>query len=370
MKSYAWFRLPREEQFTQVEQCEGAPEVVGSLAELNGKQGFVFAPFEPSAACPILLFHPDRVATGPVEPACGASDAALQPLSGEKQRQQYAHDFSLFHAELVAGRFSKIVLSRSMEVALDQPLQLRESFMSACQLYPRAFVALVSSPRCGTWLMATPEILLSGDGGHYATMALAGTMRLTRESQGFDVPGSHFDASSIRWSDKNIHEQHCVETYLVERLSQFSSHIEKQGPYTARAGQLVHLRTDLRFRLPDARHLGDVLLALHPTPAVCGLPKEQAWRFILDNESSARRYYSGFCGLLDFQGRTRLFVSLRCMNIGDRSVRLYAGGGLLQESAEQQEWEETEAKMETMRRLLWLPPTTAPCSPPTVGRAT
>lgn len=352
MKSYAWFRLPREEHFTRVTQQQGEPEVVGSLPELNGKQGYVVAPFEPSADCPILLIHPDQVETEAVEPAGETTAAVPFGHCSASERAQYAHDFALFHDELAAGRFSKIVLSRSMEVPLKGPLPLRETFMAACRRYPRAFVALVSSPRCGTWLMATPEVLLSGEGCEFATMALAGTMPLTRESQGFDVPGSGFDASTIRWSDKNIHEQHCVETYLQEQLSQFSAHIDREGPYTARAGQLVHLRTDFRFRLPDTQQLGDVLQALHPTPAVCGLPKQEARRFILAGESSPRRYYSGFSGLLCFRGQTRLFVSLRCMSLTDRAARLYAGGGLLAESVEQQEWDETEAKMQTMRSLL------------------
>lgn len=352
MKSYAWFRLPREERFTRVEQQQGEPEVVSSLAALNGKQGYVVAPFEPSADCPILLLHPDRVETAAVEDVEGLGGESLPGQESPAGRAQYARDFAAFHEQLVQGRFAKLVLSRTAEVPLSRPLPLRRAFMAACRLYPRAFVALVSSPLCGTWLMATPEVLLSGEGRSFATMALAGTMQLSRESQGFDVPDSGFDASLIRWSDKNIHEQHCVETYLQDRLAQFAGHMEKEGPYTARAGQLVHLRTDFRFSLPDTRQLGDLLAALHPTPAVCGLPKDEARRFILAHESSPRRYYSGFSGLLDFRGRTRLFVSLRCMSLTPQAACLHAGGGLLAESVEQQEWDETEAKMQTMRRLL------------------
>ena len=95
------------------------------------------------------------------------------------------------------------------------------------------------------------------------------------------------------------------------------------------AGALSHLKTDFQFSLKDNKGLGDLLKVLHPTPAVCGLPKEEAYRFILQNEGYDRRYYSGFIGWLDPEGRTDIYVNLRCMHIEDEQLTLYAGGGLL-----------------------------------------
>ena len=104
------------------------------------------------------------------------------------------------------------------------------------------------------------------------------------------------------------------------------------------------------MRLND--RVGALLDVLHPTPAVCGLPKREAFNFILDNERVSRQYYSGFMGPLLMNDSTHLYVSLRCMHICDHQYQLYAGGGLLPDSVEEQEWQETEAKMETMRNLL------------------
>ena len=89
----------------------------------------------------------------------------------------------------------------------------------------------------------------------------------------------------------------------------------KAHPYTARAGQLVHLKTDFYFLLKNTDNIGNLLQELHPTPAVCGLPKEDAFRFILENEGYDRSYYSGFIGWLDTEGHTDLYVNLRCMEI-------------------------------------------------------
>mgnify|MGYP001620427368 FL=1 len=112
-------------------------------------------------------------------------------------------------------------------------------------------------------------------------------------------------------------------------------------------------RTDIHFRLPCADVLGDVLEALYPTPAVCGIPKEPARRFILRHEHEPRRYYSGFVGMLSPRADTHLFVSLRCMRLLPGGIcELYAGGGLLKESEMEKEWRETEAKMQTMMELV------------------
>ena len=78
-----------------------------------------------------------------------------------------------------------------------------------------------------------------------------------------------------------------------------------------------------------------------------------ARRFILQHEHHSRKYYSGFVGPISPQGKTHLFVSLRCMNIlQDGICELYAGGGLLKESEMEKEWKETEAKMQTIKRVL------------------
>ena len=183
-------------------------------------------------------------------------------------------------------------------------------------------------------------------------MALAGTMRLDDSQLSFDTPGHDSDTDSIVWDDKNTLEQEYVAAYMRERIAHFAYNISSKGPYTARAGWLVHLRTDFTFTLTDMHLLGDIIDSLHPTPAVCGIPKDEARRFIMTHESAGRGYYSGFSGPINPDGATRLFVSLRCMSIGERTCRLYAGGGLLRESDEQHEWEETECKMDTMRCVI------------------
>ena len=356
MSAFAIYRLPRENHFTLIEQTHGEPLSLYSLTQLNGQQGFVVAPFAISKDLPVLLIRPDRVTTIASVDAIPSvlPIGSIDSIANNATRADYHIDFANYHAHLLSGDFQKIVLARSAchpsPAAQRSPIEL---FCDACQRYPRMFICLVSTPQSGTWLTATPEILLSGTDNQWQTIALAGTMKL----EGEDLKG---EGEHVMWSTKNIQEQRYVATYITECLEQFTTNFTERGPYTVRAGNLVHLRSDFTFTLPDAQHLGDVLLTLHPTPAVCGLPKRQTFEFIQANEHFPRLYYSGFMGPLclpttpNLPLTTHLYVSLRCMRLLTDGYQLYAGGGLLPGSVEEQEWQETEAKMETMRNLLYI----------------
>ena len=379
MKSFAIYRLPYQKECTLMIQHEGEPLKLKSYTELNGKHGFVMAPFAVSPDQPILLIEADDVRKGEIlrSVECGVwSEICFEYMNSQEQktvsqdyshstlhiphstnlssRQRYHIDFSNFHSNLLNGEFQKIVLSRCVQEPRKEEQLPMTLFQTACELYPRMFISLVYTPQSGMWLMATPEILLEGGGNDWHTIALAGTMKLEGESLSFDSPPVKGEArlSDIAWTTKNIQEQRYVATYLMECLEHFSSQITEEGPYTARAANLVHLRSDFNFVLEDTRRIGELIRALHPTPAVCGLPKQQTFDFIRRNESQSRRYYSGFSGPFNPEVETHLFVSLRCMQILDDCYCLYAGGGLLRDSVEDQEWEETEAKLETMRSLL------------------
>ena len=355
MTSFALYRLPYGEHSTLIEQTEGEPQMLPSCAAISGQKGFVVAPFQVAEDHPILLIRPDRVSVLPQnelrfvskrDAFCIKTDGVLWQNGNRfvSKRSDYSIDFANFHAQLMAGTFRKIVLSRCSVEEVEADISPIEQFIQACENYPRLFIALVYIPQSGLWLTATPEVLLESEGSQWHTVALAGTMKLCDEQLKEDVP-------QVSWSLKNMEEQRIVATYVMECLEHFGTDIREEGPRTVRAANLVHLRSDFTFTLFNNARVGDLLQALHPTPAVCGLPKREAFNFILRNEHTPRLYYSGFMGPLGLDA-THLYVSLRCMQILGRQYRLYAGGGLLKGSTEEQEWQETEAKLETMRRLL------------------
>ncbi len=99
---------------------------------------------------------------------------------------------------------------------------------------------------------------------------------------------------------------------------------------------------------------------LHPTPAVCGLPKEAAKQFILENESYHRKFYTGFLGELNIDFKTfkkeysDLFVNLRCMDIENNAATLYVGCGITKDSIPEMEFMETVNKSMTIRKVVAL----------------
>lgn len=359
MKGYALFRMPYAKECTQI---SGEVLEVASLAELGRQRGFVVAPFAPSDHEPILVIRPDMVEEGEVGGAwmessfgrdgrLGSLDGRLGRDTGDGRcsrvgrcsmdggsREDYHIDFANFHAHLMNGDFKKLVLSRSVELERTDDIAPQMLFQRACERYPRMFIGLVYTEQSDMWLTATPEILLAGKGREWQTVALAGTMPFEE---------------GVRWSDKNIQEQRYVATYMTEQLEQFTDRFTEEGPATVHAGHLAHLRSDFHFTLPDPSAIGEVLQAFHPTPAVCGLPKEAAFRFILEYEHHDRSYYSGFMGPLFVHDRTDLFVTLRCMQLFPDGYRLFAGGGILKDSTEEQEWAETETKLDTMLNILY-----------------
>ena len=255
MNSFALFRLPYEKKCTLVVQTSDTPKELLSCNELTGQQGFVMAPFASSAEHPILLIRADEVLEN-LESLDNLENLAnldsLETLA-TTLTADYHLDFANFHSHLLNGDFQKLVLSRSITIQRtgeETPLQL---FQRACDNYPRMMISLVYTPQSGLWLVSTPEILLSGNGSEWQTIALAGTMKYEDD---------------LRWSDKNIQEQRYVATYITHQLEQFTHDFSEEGPRTARAGHLAHLRSDFHFTLPDNTSVGALLQALHPTPAV------------------------------------------------------------------------------------------------------
>ncbi|MDR1557896.1 MAG: isochorismate synthase [Tannerellaceae bacterium] len=335
-RNFAIYRIPGSNTLHFVSQERGQVSLLRGIEELNGQSGFVIAPFEISESCPIALLQPDREERIPVPEGETFSSTAAAYTRSATVEAGYADRFRTFIAPIREKRFKKLVLSRETIIGREEAFSPAGAFLIACRKYIRSYVYLFHTPATGTWMGCTPEILLAGEKNRWHTVALAGTQPLCRNT----LPDT--------WDDKNLIEQMLVAYYIRMQLFSFGIHPEENGPYTVRAGDLAHLKTDFHFSLPDTGRLGDLLKLLHPTPAVSGLPKEEARRFILANEGYDRRYYSGFAGWLEPQGKSDLYVNLRCMNIQPHALRLYAGGGLLPSSGMEEEWQETEDKLQTM----------------------
>ncbi|NIJ52101.1 chorismate-binding protein [Dyadobacter arcticus] len=267
-------------------------------------------------------------------------------------KTRFKRTVELAVAAIRQNQFKKVVLSRTRELSYSDDFQPVKAFQKLAKAYPHAFVSLVNLPeQKEQWLGASPELLTrQNSGGAFTTMSLAGTQ------SSHDKSGHLIPKYDIRWGEKEIEEHALVSRYIVEcfKKIRLREYIET-GPRTVLAGNLYHLRTDFEvdtnaLNFPE---LGSVMLKLlHPTSAVCGVPKIPSMKFIAEIESYDRSFYSGFLGPAQIGGNTSLFVNLRTVRFKDGLATLFAGAGITEDSVPEKEWEETELKCETLLQVI------------------
>jgi isochorismate synthase len=250
-------------------------------------------------------------------------------------------------AEIERGTFEKVVPSRRKIVNLSTNFDIVSAFLRLCSAYPQAFVSLISSPETGTWIGASPEQLVRvEDKTIFRTVALAGTQPY---HEGINL-------RKVAWTQKEIEEQALVERYIIScfkkiRLREY----DEFGPKTIVAGNLMHLRSEFTVNIKETNFpqlASTMLRLLHPTSAVCGVPLEPARAFLRNNEGYERNFYSGYLGPVNIDNQIDIFVNLRCMQLLKGKAVLYAGAGVTIDSVPEQEWEETEMKINTLLRVI------------------
>jgi len=362
--SFAVWKLPGS---TAIYFASGAEIRVHDVNLEETTPGFLFAPFDPGEKKIFLpatdLFIVDgeqlKTPTGSLPERLAQKEKSLAeshtPTSHIRPLKQgtlatpekYNDLVRKCQEAVIAGAFEKLVPSRSKEVELHPTFDAAKVFLKLTNRYPSAMVSVFSSPEIGTWIGATPEMLVSVDANqHFRTAAVAGTQPY--------VPGT--DLKTVTWTQKEIEEQALVERYIIScfkkiRLREFDEH----GPRTVIAGNVVHLKTEFEVDMAATRYpqLGSVMLQLlHPTSAVCGMPMESSLAFLKTNEGYPREFYSGYLGPVKINRESQLFVNLRCMQLSEGKARLYAGGGVLGDSDPDKEWAETELKMNTLLSVI------------------
>ncbi|MCQ2203841.1 MAG: chorismate-binding protein [Bacteroidales bacterium] len=340
---FAIYRLPNTTAPTVVIQNDGPIFNTKSLTNIDGHDGFLFAPYNLKYDNPAVLVEPQFTASGTEEIISLLKSLPLSPRQlpypglpiHNMTRAEYQLTFDSFRSYLQSGSVDKLVLARSTS-SPTRP-SIGHLFASACVNYPRMFIYAFYSPLTGVWFGCSPETLVEGHDGQWTTMAVAGTQLYS------DSPS---------WDEKNRAEQHIVEQYISDRLTSMGATTQKSEPYTVRAAHLMHLRTDFKFSLPSNIGIGTIASILHPTPAICGLPCEVASSIIDNEEATLRLYYSGPVGPVSTTQQSHIFVNLRCMMTDDNRLTIYAGGGIMKSSNAESEWNETEIKMDTLLNIL------------------
>ncbi len=348
------YRKPGKEMIRGLFQKDDKLYVTSTYKE----SGFVFAPFDTDLNA--ILFPIDKC-----EQLSGFYLQHNNPLDTPKVSNLTPEnkEFKDNHLALIQrgineisdGDLKKVVLSRKEEVRIKElttGASIITLFEKLINQHPTAFVYCWYHPSVGLWLGATPESLFSLEKKTFRTMALAGTQKYNKESK-------------VVWTEKEKEEQSLVTRFLENTLEKVVPILMISKPATFKAGNVIHLKTEIggtiNTRLCDIPCL---IKRLHPTPAVCGLPKDKAFQFIKSNENYDREFYTGFLGEIHLnekiyeetpvvqESSADLYVNLRCMKINNDIATLFVGGGITIDSKSNEEWEETVIKAETMMQIL------------------
>ncbi|MCO5233778.1 MAG: isochorismate synthase [Chitinophagales bacterium] len=262
------------------------------------------------------------------------------PIPQATTQRKYYQLVQKFIRDIQAGKLKKAILSRIIVTNTPEYFQPIKFFKKLSASYPNAFTYIFFHPSSGLWTGAAPELLLKKVGNQLSIMSLAGTQEKN-------------DSKIYHWTEKEK-EEHWMVGEHIESI--FSKHqltlLHKEGPHTSEAGKVVHLQTDYIYEDLHQSSIKELIKDLHPTPAVGGLPAKEAVEYILQHEKHDRAYYCGIIGETNYQDNANLYVNLRCMQIGEKQIALYVGGGITASSIPDDEWNETILKSQTMTQII------------------
>ena len=322
-KDYIYYRFPEEKEIHR-KRILGKKEIPWNEFDLEIHKGFVVSPFNTKES--ILLFDTGKIELVPssvVNKKIFTNNYNLKVY-----KEIYKANVIKAIDEINKTSLEKVVVAQKFTIPIK--LDSLALFHKMCTQYPHGFIYCIFI-NGSYWLGASPEMLCRYEGGIGQTVALAGTQ----------------DKRGSEWGKKEKEEQAIIQMYIEEEFSSIANfEFEKGNTRTIRAGAIEHISSIYKFKT-NYDGLNKLVKKLHPTPAVCGHPKQDAKDFIYLNEDFNREYYSGFLGFNEL-GSANLFVNLRCSKIGEREMNLFAGAGITKDSNPEKEWEEILKKAGTI----------------------
>jgi len=325
-------------------------------------------PFD--CAKPAKLIVPATVRWGGPLRLNAESEARARALSSSRPAyridpfpspEAYAHGVQMGLDRLRTGELSKVVLARALDLVSDSDIPVHELLRSLAGRNSHGYTFAAdlpagqgSRPSSRRVLAgASPELLVRKRGSQAISNPLAGSAPRSKDSAEDRRIGEALLASA-----KDLHEHAVVIDAVARALRPFCKTIDvPDRPSLIQTETMWHLSTVVQGELLDpAISSLELASALHPTPAVCGTPTELAREAIRQIEPFDREFYTGLVGWNDADGNGEWIVTIRCAEVYDRSLRLYAGAGIVNASTPEAELAETSAKFRTMLHALGLYP--------------
>ena len=278
--------------------------------------------------------------------APGAAPPAIRLKSdsefGIRSSQRWVEMVEAARAAMREDLLEKVVLCRRFDIPFEtsaDPVAVLDRLARRAGEY---IFGLRRADR--TFLGASPELLMAKQGRGLRTEALAGTCRIERSED--RSAGLAAAAERLFGSGKDLEEHALVVRGIVDALEPLSSkQVLPPWPAVRALKDLAHLCSEIEVELRDEVGPVTVLRALHPTPAVGGLPRDAALRFLSEVEPVERGWYAGPVGWLTPAGDAEIAVGIRSALLAGDVAYLYAGAGIVRASDPVAEYRETEDKL-------------------------
>jgi isochorismate synthase len=249
--------------------------------------------------------------------------------------------------EIDGGEVTKVVLARSVLVRSAEPPAILRMFRELVRSYPQCFNFAWKSGDA-VFMGASPELLASVESGHFRSNPLAGSAPRGEGSEEDEVIGT-----TLLSSEKDRREHELVVTDMTERLAPLLSDVSaSREPSLKKMASVQHLSTEIHGTVLPGVGLLDAIDAVHPTPAVGGVPRQGAIDLIGRTEDIDRGWYTGGLGWIDAEGDGAVAIGLRCGLVRGTTTHLFAGAGIVEGSRPELELEETRLKFAPLLRLL------------------
>jgi menaquinone-specific isochorismate synthase len=237
------------------------------------------------------------------------------------------------------GDLRKVVLAQSLAVDLARPLAVSDALTRLAETYPDCTRFLVDPGTGGTFFGATPERLVRLEGREVQTTVLAGST-----GRGDTDAEDDWLATELQHSAKDDHEHAVVREAVRDQLAPLTTEVTAAERRVRRLATVQHLETPITATLAADRHVLELVEALHPTPAVGGMPQDAALRTIREHEGFDRGWYAAPVGWIDAAGDGAFSVALRSAVAREDTATLFAGAGIVADSDPDREWSELQLK--------------------------
>ena len=266
--------------------------------------------------------------------------------SNGKEKAKWVENVNKALREIESGEVQKIVLSRQIDIELEDSISISNVLNTLSERYPKCYVFAYRKEQ-SIFFGASPEKLAKISKGWIEADALAGSISRGKTSAEDDSL-----ADTLLNSKKDLAEQDIVVSFIKDSFERFCDNVVyEKNPIIRKLPNIQHLWTPIKGKINPNESIFSVLKELHPTPAICGVPWSKARDSIIEMEPHNRGLFSGMIGWFNLKNEGEFAVAIRSALLKDKTIHAFAGCGIVTGSDPEVEYAESELKLKPIISL-------------------